>query len=112
VKNVYVYVAGPLNGSGTQDRNIRRACLVAEEIRRAGLVPFVPHLNVLWALVCPTEGEEEWMRWDLAWLEKCDALYRLSGVSPGADREVARAKQLGISVFLEEEDGMARQGVQ
>lgn len=84
----YVYLAGPINSSGVQNRNVRRACEVAEEIRRAGLVPFVPHLNVLWDTIVPTVSEDEWLEWDFAWLAKCDALYRLKGYSRGSDREV------------------------
>jgi len=38
------------------------------------------------------------MRSDLAWLEKCDVLIRLPVHSPGADREVRKARQLWIPV--------------
>lgn len=99
----YVYVAGPINSSGFQNQNVRRACLVGEDLRQRGLVPFIPHLNVVWDTICPGVGEEEWLAWDFAWLEKCDALYRLKGHSRGADREEAFAKDAGIPIFYEED---------
>ena len=34
---------------------------------------------------------ETWMEYDLAWLGACEALLRLPGHSPGADREVRYA---------------------
>lgn len=43
---------------------------------------------------------EQWLEQDLAWLERCDALFYL-GASPGADREKARAEELGLQVFME-----------
>lgn len=98
----YVYVAGPINSSGIQNRNVRRACEVAERLRVAGLVPFLPHLNVLWDTICPEASDEEWLAWDFAWLEKCDALVRIPGVSRGADREVAFAMERGIPVYGED----------
>lgn len=99
----FVYVAGPINGSGKQNRNVREACLVAERLIQAdyGVVPFVPHLNVLWDTICPDMETDDWLEWDLAWLGKCDALLRLPGVSPGSDGEVAYARAHGIEVFTE-----------
>ena len=46
-----------------------------------------------------TKGYEQWMKLDLAWLDKCDALLRLPGESPGSDREVDAAKERGIPVY-------------
>jgi nucleoside 2-deoxyribosyltransferase len=105
----YVYVAGPINSSGRQNLNVRRAVLVGEAIRRARLVPFIPHLNVQWEMIAPAATEEEWLAWDFAWLEKCDALYRLHGDSKGADREVAFARERGLEVFLEDPPYMRRE---
>lgn len=86
-----IYVAGPLNGSGDRDVNVRRACFVGTAIRDAGHVPFVPHTNVVWHAHYPAE-EATWLAWDFAWLDACDALVRLPGHSPGSDREVKRAE--------------------
>jgi hypothetical protein len=92
----YIYVAGPF--SGEQMQNIRVAMLQGAHLLEHGLVPFVPHLSGFWDVVCPLPYDK-WLEYDLAWLERCDALYRLQGASPGADREVARAEKLGIPVF-------------
>lgn len=38
--------------------------------------------------------------YDLAWLERCDALLRVPGPSAGADREVAHARERGLPTFF------------
>ena len=40
-----------------------------------------------------------WYKYDLEWLEQCDAVFRLPGESSGADNEVARAQELGLPIF-------------
>lgn len=96
-----IYVAGPL---GTKDpfSNVGRSIKYADLLRKAGYVPHVPHLYAFWAAVCPGVTYAEWMRLDYAVLERCDVLVRLPGESPGADLEVAHAKQHGIPVLLAE----------
>ena len=91
-----VYVAGPLT-VGSEMHNVRVAIEAAETLLRRGYSPYVPHLNVLWHLIFP-HGYEAWMSLDFAYLEVCDALLRLPGESPGADREVAFAKRRGMRV--------------
>jgi len=48
-------------------------------------------------------GIAVWMvvsaQWDFAWLRRCDAILRLPGHSPGADREMAAAAEQGIPAF-------------
>ncbi len=93
----YIYVSGPY--SSHPAKGIQAAVAVANGLRdNFGLVPFVPHLTHLWELITPREYEF-WMAYDLEWLEKCDAIYRIEGKSPGADREVARARELNLPVF-------------
>ncbi len=92
-----VYVAGPIS-RGDQAANVRQAIDAADALLVVGYVPFVPHLAHLWHLLYP-HGYEEWMRWDAAWLAQCQALVRLPGESPGADREVAWARSHSIPVF-------------
>jgi len=93
-----VYVAGPYT-KGDVAQNIRIAILAADRLSQAGLVPFIPHLTHFWHLLCPHEWEF-WMEQSLAWVEVCDCLLRLPGESIGADREIERARQLGLSVYL------------
>lgn len=92
----HVYVAGPYTGDTYA--NTARAIDAAEPLFRAGLAPFVPHLSHFWE-ARHSHHYEDWMRLDFAWLEKSDAVLRLPGASAGSDREVARARELGIPVF-------------
>lgn len=97
----YIYVAGPLYGSGTPDQNVKNVLRIAEEINRydAGdaFVPFVPHLYFFWHFwhAYPTDY---WLRMDKAWLEKCDAMICLEGESLGTALEKRWAKEAGIPV--------------
>lgn len=93
----YVFVAGPYTG-GDVAENVRAAIQAAESLRRAGFIPFLPHLTHFWHLVTPAPYQA-WIDYDAAWLERCDALVRLPGDSPGADGEVALARRRGIPVF-------------
>lgn len=95
---VRVYVAGPYT-LGNSIEHVRNALLIADAIRVLGYAPFVPHWMALGELVAPRTYEQS-MEQCFAWLEVCDALLRLPGESSGADRETARAFELGIPVFL------------
>jgi len=99
-----VYVAGPIHGSGELMANIRAAVLAADDLLARGYTPFVPHLNCFWDLLCPAKDDHQWLAWDKAWLLCCDALLRLPGVSPGADKEIVWAKEAGIPVFFSVDD--------
>lgn len=94
-----VYVAGPI-GANDEGRSVRvRAAIDAgEKIRRAGMFPFIPHIAEEWSKI-HEHTYECWMRYDDAWLVVSEAVFRVPGHSPGADREVARAAELGIPVF-------------
>lgn len=93
----YVYVAGPLS-HGDQALNVRAALDAGKRLMDAGLHPFIPHLSWLSHLVHPTPYEE-WLAYDLEWIKRCDALLRLPGFSPGAEREANFARFLGLPVF-------------
>lgn len=103
ITRYHVYVAGPLTKGG-QIENVRLAIAAGERLRRAGLIPFVPHLGVFCDLAAPGPTYEDWMTWCLAWLAKCDAVLRLPGESSGADREVVEATRLGLPVFTDVAD--------
>ena len=98
----YIYIAGPLS-KGDQAANIRIAIHHANLCLRYGLIPFLPHLTWFWHLVTPKEYEE-WLSLDDAWLQKCDAVFRIAGESAGVDREVARARELGLPVFTDPQE--------
>jgi nucleoside 2-deoxyribosyltransferase len=103
----HVYVAGPI--SSDPEGHARKAMEVGAALLDAGLNPFVPHLSVWWEKHNP-QAYERWMAWDFAWLSRCDALLRLPGHSPGADREVAYATERGIPVFHSIADVVAWEG--
>jgi len=97
----FVYVAGPMSSSGNYLANVRNAILVAEQIINLGAIPFVPQLSALWQLVSPHSEYEYWLPMDLAWVGKCDALYRIGGESKGADAEERHAEILGLPIFYD-----------
>lgn len=92
----YIYVAGPI--SSRPGVNTANALEVATELLDAGLFPFCPHLTFYWHAFHPHQYEA-WMQFDFAWIRRCDALLRISGASPGADREVVLAQSIGLPVF-------------
>ena len=92
----YVYVAGPYTKPNPA-HNVWRAVQAADALLALDFVPYVPHISQLWDTISPKDYET-WMKLDFAFIERCDAVLRLSGESPGADREVIRAKELGIPV--------------
>jgi hypothetical protein len=93
-----VYVAGPYTNPDPVE-NTNRAIHAVDALLEVGLVtPISPHLTLLWHLVKP-RTLDFWYAYDLATLARCDAVYRLSGISTGADREVEFAIQQGIPVF-------------
>jgi len=100
-----VYVAGPLtNGmknieDSFVEGNIDQACRVANFIRSKGIVPYIPHLTWYWQKRNPEIVYDEWLEMCETVLSRCDALYRLDGVSKGADYECELAHDLGIPVF-------------
>ena len=96
LKKLYVYIAGPIT-LGDRTQNLRQAILAGDEVLRAGHIPFIPHLNDIWHLVCPHPADD-WYTMDEFWIAKCDALIRLPGASVGADAEVELANKLGLLV--------------
>lgn len=95
---VRIYVAGPMSGSGKMEENVRNAIAAADALVAIGLFPYVPHLTHFWNKISP-HAYEEWLDMDLKWLAVCDAVLRLPGESPGAERETREAKRLGIPIF-------------
>ena len=106
VKPKYIFVSGPYTNPDPV-QNVRRAILAGDRLREAGYIPFVPHLDLLWNMLVP-HGIDYWLEWDKAWIQKCDALVRLDGYSPGGDEEVRYAEELGLPVY-EGVDALVRQ---
>ena len=95
--NRLIFISGPYT-NGDQAANVRAAIDAGDMVIARGDMPFVPHLFHSWELVSP-KPYEHWLTLDLVMLARCDALLRLPGESPGADREVAHAFKLGVPVF-------------
>lgn len=98
MKSKLVYVASPLT-VGDPFRNLARAMDAGDVLSDRGYVPLIPHLSAYRHVRRP-RPYEDWMWEDFALLARCDALWRLSGTSPGADREVLEAQRLGIPVVF------------
>jgi hypothetical protein len=62
------------------------------------VVPLVPHVSLLWHAITP-RPIEWWYAHNLHLLARCDAVFRITGPSVGADAEVAEAHRLCIPVF-------------
>lgn len=92
-----IYIAGPYT-SGDTAKNVRIAIYEGDYVSRLGHIPFIPHLTHFWHFLIPHDYEF-WMYQDEQWLLSCDAILRLKGESAGADREVAKAIELGLPVY-------------
>lgn len=82
--------------------NTQQAMEVTNRLLDAGYAVFCPHLCYFLELMQPRHYEE-WMEQGFAWLETADAVLRLPGRSPGADREERFAFDRGIPVYFDEE---------
>ncbi len=103
MKKLKVYIAGPVHGSGTQANNIARALEAAEMVRKAGCVPFVPHLYMLWEMVTPGQDQNWLLDMCLEWVAACDVFVRIDGKSPGSELEEAHARVLKKPCFKRED---------
>ncbi len=100
-----VYVAGPFRSDPFA--GIRKAIVAADRLDESGVITaWVPHQNAMYDLVCPHTAEY-WLGYDIAQLARSDALYRIPGMSDGADDEVAFAKEVGMPVFYDEQQVIA-----
>lgn len=94
-----IYIAGPYS-EPSPIRNVRRAVLIAHEIKLIRGVPIVPHLYHFWDYIIP-QDYDYWINATLPLVRSADALYRFPGVSPGAALEVKLAQMLGRPVFYD-----------
>lgn len=92
-----IYIACPYT-IGDVAQNVRRSIEVSDSLRYLGHTPYNPLLTHFWHLLYPHEVDF-WYKYDFEWLEVCDAVFRISGESVGADKEVEYAKVRGMPVF-------------
>lgn len=117
-----VYIAGPISHGDLCD-NINRATDAFNRLAIAGLAPLCPQWSCFstGAFVSPTSGKVYakadiagsglahscWIEIDLVFVERSDAVLRLSGQSAGADCEVEHARNCGVPVFTSVEEVIA-----
>ena len=92
-----IYVAGPYTKPDPVV-NTHRMIQIADALLELGVVPIVPHLTMLWHLLCP-RPYEQWLEYDLQVMNRCDVVLRVPGLSSGADGEVQEANRLGQPVI-------------
>jgi hypothetical protein len=92
-----IYCAGPYT-KGDLGVNIRRVIDVSDELARAGFAVFCPLLTHFWHIVHP-HPYEFWMKQDLAWLRRCDAMVYVKGESKGVETEKVEARMIGLPIF-------------
>lgn len=105
-----VYLASPYS-QGNVNLNTRFQCEMFDKLMNDGIVwPIVPLWSHFQDVMFP-RAYEDWMDYDFALLDRCDALIRLDArhtptgyhqhASTGADREVAYVSDvLGLPVFF------------
>lgn len=100
VDRALIYVAGPYAHPDPVE-NTHRAIKVGERLDATGIMTaHVPHLSLLSHMVVPHD-EAFWYDYDLCFLHRCDALYRMPGQSTGADNEIIFAETHEIECFFE-----------
>lgn len=100
-RDVLVYVAAPLGASERWSSTVPTAILAGDRLAAAHprLLVYVPHaLGPAWDAYV-AHDYEWWMSHCLGMVARCDAVLRVPGDSPGADRETALAHSLKIPVF-------------
>ena len=118
-----VYIAGPISSSGDLYSNVNKATEVFVALCHLGFAPHCPHWSVfsaepamnhpsgsgrLYAVGTahgyPGIEYETWVDVGEAWAVAADAVFRLTGESNGADREVKAAEAAGKPVFYSFKD--------
>lgn len=93
-----VYIAGPYTKPDPVV-NTRVALGTWDRLWDSDLVvPIVPHLSMFQQLLHPRDWEE-WLEYDFAIIDHCDALLRIPGESKGAELEIEHATKHGKPVF-------------
>ena len=92
-----VYIASPYT-LGDVAMNVKRQIDMADQLMNNGFTPFVPLLSHFQHMARP-RPYNDWLVNGMEWVKACDCVLRLAGESPGADKEVALAKELGIPVY-------------
>lgn len=104
VKPLKIYVAGPYTANSEEKilLNVNKAIDIGISIFYKGHFPYVPHLTHYIDLRAKETSVEmlweDYIKWDMVWVELCDALFHISS-SRGADIELDAAKKMGKHIF-------------
>jgi hypothetical protein len=98
-KIIRIYVAGPYS-IGNREENVKEALTIGSQLLDLGFFPYVPHLTHFWHTLYP-RPKEDWMDLDFTFLEVCQGLFRIKGISVGADIEENIARRNNIPIFYE-----------
>jgi hypothetical protein len=90
-----IYIASPYS-IGDLTANVRVQLDAFERIMNMGHLPFAPLLDHFQHIVHPRSDESWLYDYCLPWVERCDLILRLPGVSVGADLEVGHAIKHGV----------------
>ena len=93
-----VYIASPLYSSGNVKDNLYQVMFTGEKLIQQGHIPYIAHFNHYWHDQFP-HPESYWLELDFKWIDVCDCILRLPGISKGADLEVEYANKIGIPVY-------------
>jgi nucleoside 2-deoxyribosyltransferase len=93
---ISVYLAGPYSDS--PQARVLDAIHYAHALVERGYSVFSPHCHYHWWHLVAPRPYEDWMAQCLAWVPKCDVLFRFGDASPGADRECSLARECGIPI--------------
>ena len=98
-----IYIAGPYRGDSEYavNQNIERAAIEAVWVWSVGGIALCPHLNTRFFGGAYGLPDEVWLEGDLLLLDKCDAVYFISGwkSSEGCRGEWDYALQQGVEVI-------------
>jgi hypothetical protein len=112
-KPLIIMIAGPyMSGTGGDPEKIaaNRQVLEAQclPIWNKGHLPIIGEwlaLPIIHSVGGKVHGDDVFVAYQYPvahrLLERCDAVYRLPGASQGADKDVARAEELGLAVYFD-----------
>ena len=97
-----VYIASAYS-KGDVALNVREVILAADKLVELGHTPYIPHLTHFWHIISPKQYQF-WLDYDMSFIDNwAEALLRLNNLSAGADKEVERARVLGLPVYYDME---------
>lgn len=106
---MWIMVAGPYSSNGASEeqrvKNLQALNKAALYVFDKGHVPVIG-VNLALPIIAAAEDryEEIMMPLSLALADRCDACFRIKGVSRGADQEVERFRAAGKPVYFDLDD--------